>query len=894
MRLLPIAFCLCGGLSALPAGAQSVKPAAPMPKKLTLAQALSALPPPKAGLLLAVGAEKVTLPDTAPPPSADASLADIAAAFGEITPSFGPVTAVAPAAKVLLNTKPDPPDLTKDLIPVVALDMLTASLDDPQWKMLISEHGLGLSDLTDETQRGLFHALFSHGHLWIGSEDPALYGVPEEQRTDVRDLTDQIDGTRIRLGQTANIDLHDHNGKQLFFSGDRPDATQRLQTYRHKSPATPTEHNVTLRAATPNTLKSSDLDLDGKAFQIAVPVAGLKTVGELMTRIGLAAKQELYADPHYAAKTLTILGPAPTVPAEDLLQAVCLGVTGTFRKVGPAYVLTDDLIGVGVRRKHLQAWEDDAFNANIKLQREAGQTMLKRRARDARTLPTFGDPLAVTPEEMAMLPDMPGMPGVPGFQFHTFPFAKLTPAQKTWMRQVAADYDEKHHTDKLPSYLDGDDIGDADVTHNVTFDVDYQLQLLVPSVSMPINTSLNRNLWQLFYSGDTPESRQGYAALQAKELAKLPPAPLLSAVLGAGQIRAVFARPRTAADVDALVAAMQKLKLNTLILDVYSDGVNHAASSGTHGQDILTEAVSRTRGTGIAVYADLSLLAWGAEPPDSLRDLTIDGQTSRQAAVTANSGSENENFDDAGNPIPFVAPPVRVSPAASGVQDALSAAVRQIAAQSGLTGLVWEDAAPDNSLGYTPQMRLAFLRTFHADPVDITTNTYFRADNTLPLFDDAVLDKSLPEQWTKFNAGTDTALLTRLYAAAGAGPVRPILMEQDSFRDAWLASWDNPRQTPPPLRDLTPGVMFPSQEKTMRAARTQSRLLVRSQVIEKSEDIALLSRKMQDAAKALPSDGFVLYFKNEAETQGPTPMDALVSAVAAEQAGKRKEEKTVR
>ncbi len=887
MRSLPIAFCLCGVLSALPAGAQTLKPAAPPPKKLTLAQALSALPPPKDGLLLAIGAEKVALPDTAPPPPADASLADIAAAFGEITPSFGPVTAVAPATMVLLNTQPDPPNLAKDVNAMVGLDMLTASLDDAQWKMLTSEHGLGLSDLTDETQRGLFYALFNHGHLWIGSGDPALYGVPEEQRTDVRDVTDQIDGSRIRLGQTAKIYLHDRKGKTLYFGGERPDAAQHLHTYRHKLPPAPTEHNVTLRAATPNTPKSSDLDLNAKAFQVSVPVAGLKTVRDLVTRIGQTTKLELYADPHYAAKTLTILGPATTATAEDLLEAVCLGVTGTFRKVGPAYVLTDDLIGVGVRRQHLQKWEDDASSANTKMRSEAGKIMLKRRGQEARTLPTFGDPLAVTPEEMAMLPDAPGMPGVPTMNNHTFPFAKLTSAQQTWMRQVAADYDEKHHTDKLPGYLDGDDIGDADITHNVDFGVDYHLQFLVPSVSTPVDTNLQVDLWMLFYPGDTPEARQGWAELQAKELAKLPPAPLLSAVLGAGQIRAVFGRPRSAADVDALVAAMQKLKLNTLILDVYSGGVNHAASSGAHGPDILTEAVNRTRGTGIAVFADLSLLAWGAEPPDSLRDLTIDGQTSRQAAVTANSGTENENFDDAGNPIPFAAPPVRVSPAASGVHDALSAVVRQIAAQPGLTGFVWEDAAPDGDLGYTPQMRLAFLRTFHADPVDITTNTYFRADNTLPLFDDAVLDKSLPGQWTKFNADTDTALLTQLYAAAGAGPVRPVLMEQESFRDTWLASWDNPQQTPPPLRDLTPGVMFPSQEKVMRAARTQSRLLVRSQAIEKSEDITLLSRKMQEEAKTLPSDGFVLYFKNEAETQGPTPMDRLVSAVAAEKAKKK-------
>lgn len=886
-QILPLALNLCGLL--LPLGAQTVKPAAaPTPKKLTLAQALSALPPPIDGLRLTVGSEKVTLPDGTDTPPTGASLTDIAAAFGEITPSFGPVTVVAPATMVLLNTQPDPPNLAQDVNAMVGLDMLTASLDDAQWQKLTSAQGLGLSDLTDETQQALFHALFNHGHLWIGSADPALYGVPEEQRTDVRDVTDQIDGTRIRLGQTVNIDLHDRKGKTLYFGGERPDAANRLHTFHPKLPPTPTEHNVTLRAATPNTPKTSDLDLTARAFQVPVPLVGLKTVGDLVTRIGQTTKLELYADPHYADKTLAVTGPAATATAEDLLHAVCLCVTGAFREVGPAYVLTDDLIGVGTRRKHLQDWEDEAHNDSIKLDNAAGQTMLKRRGQEARTLPTFGDPLAVTPEELALLPDGFGQPGVPVSRYNAFPFAKLTPAQKTWMHQVAADYDEKHHSDKLPFYLDGDDIDDADLTQNVGFRLDYQIQLLVPSAGSPVDTGLGRGVCMLYWPGLTDQMMQEEAKANAKAVPKLPPALPLSAALSLGRIRAAVGRPRTALEVDALIAAMQKLKLNALILDAYSDGVNHAAASGTHGPDILTETINRTRGTGIAIYAGLSLLAWGSEPPDNLRDLTIDGLTSRRAAIAANKDTENENFDGAGNPIPFVAPPVRVSPAAPGVHDALIAAVQQIAARPGIAGFVWGDGGTDGDLGYTPPMRLAFLRAFHADPVDITQNNYLRADSTLPLFDEDAVDKKLPEHWIKFNQDADTALLTQLYAAAQPSPggSRPILMEQDSFRDHWLASWDNLQQMPPPLRDLTPGQWLPGRERVMRIARAQAKVVLRSVVVEDDGDITALSRKLQAAAKTLPGDGYVLYFKHEEATQGKAPLDSLVSAVSAEKAVK--------
>ena len=870
----------------LPAAAQTARPAA-APPKLTLARALKAVPTPADGLRLTVSAETVTLPDGTEAPPTGTSLADTSAAFGDQAVSFGTVTAIAPATMVLLNTQPDPPNLAKDLNAMTGLDMLTASLDDAQWHMLTSEHGLGLADLTDDTQRSLFHALFWNGQLWVCSEDPALRALPHEQRTDVRDVTDQIDAVRIRLGQTAKIYLHDRKGKTLYFGGERPDAANRLHTYRRRGPSPSAEYDVALRAAVTNTPKTSDLDLDAEVFQAAVSIVGLKTVGDLVARIGQATKLELYADPHYAGKTLTITGTSTKFPAADLLQAVCLCVTGTFRKVGPAYVLTDDLIGVGVRRKHLQDWEDSAFNAMMKLGRDAGLTMLKNRASDARSLPTFGDSVAVTPEEMAALPDDPGMPGVPTTDECTFPFAKLTPAQQAWMRQVAADYDEKRHTDKLPFYMDGDGLDDADLTHDVDLGVDYQLQLLVPSVGAPVDTSLQAPLWMLYYPGDTPEARKYYAAQAAKELPKLPPAPPLSAMLHLGSRRAVLGHPRTASDVDSLIVSMQKLGLNALFLDVFSEGINYVKTSADSGPDILTEAINKTRGTGIAVFADLSLLSWGAEPPDSVRNLTIDGKTSRQAAIETNAHVESENFGDDGEPIPFVAPSVRVSPAAPAVAAKLTTLVQEIAARPSLAGFVWEDAGSDDDLGYTMESRLAFLRAAHADPVDITTQSYLRADDTLPLFDDDAVDKSLPARWAKARTDADWSLLGQMCAATrSSGVVLPILMEQGSFRDNWYASWDVPRMLPPPLRELTPGQFSPSQEKVMRIARAQAKLVLRRETIQNDGDTAALARKLRDDAKALPGDGFVLEFTHETVTQGAAPLDSLVRAVSTEKAVK--------
>lgn len=46
--------------------------------------------------------------------------------------------------------------------------------------------------------------------------------------------------------------------------------------------------------------------------------------------------------------------------AGDALKALCLALNATFRKVGPAYVLTDDLLSYGARRAVLAEWLYDA------------------------------------------------------------------------------------------------------------------------------------------------------------------------------------------------------------------------------------------------------------------------------------------------------------------------------------------------------------------------------------------------------------------------------------------------------------------------------------------------------------------------------------------------------
>lgn len=882
VRLSLLIFALLGPVAA----AAQTKPAAISPAPLTLAKALLAIPAPSQGIVLTVGADKVTLPSgmTAPPPG-EADAPGIAAAFGEQTQTFGIITTIAPATRVILNDSPAAPDLSADLHPFTAFQMLAASLEDAQWAALTSERGLGLSDLTDPTQQLLFHALFRHGHLWVASQDPTLASLPDDQRTDTRDVSDQIDGVRVRLGQTAHLYVHDRLGKTIYHSQKPADALQRLHTWSPKQDPPAAQHNVALRAVIANTPRSGDLRLDDAAFQASIPLAGLRTVDDLVARIAARTHRELYADPHYAHRALTLIGPASSAPASDLLGALALAVAGTYRQVGPAFVLTDDIIGVGTRRQRVSEWEDMAFSGELALGEQAGAALLKRRASAARTLPSFGDPVALMPVQLKELSGTPDGVGVPDQQ-HSYPFAKLTPAQKEWAHRTAATYEEERASDILPDYLTQEDLQDADPSGAVDLRANTNVQFLIPTVEGPVDTNLSGPLSLLYWPGMAAYEEYEHKATQKPPV--LAPAPPLMPLLRSRPRRALLGHPRTIAEVDALIAAMQKIGLNELWLDVFSGGTAHVPGTTlsdkalpADGPDILTEALTKTQGTGITVYADLSLLPWGSAPPEAARDLSIEGEPSRERAVHAHDRSHDQDFDDAGKPIIFAPPPVAVSPLSAQVRSGLTALVRALSVRPRLAGFVWEDAEADNALGYTPEMRLMFLRVVHADPVDITPDLSATGDVSLPTFDDAAADKALPPLWDKARLQVNAALLGGMrQALSPTAAARPILMEQSAVRTEWLASWDDPRQLPPPLRPLFPDVSFPSPAQIAVEARKQGRAVLLRERVPDAADTDALARALQTDLKNAPWDGFVLDFADEDATRSRHPLDALIRASA--------------
>lgn len=487
-------------------------------------------------------------------------------------------------------------------------------------------------------------------------------------------------------------------------------------------------------------------------------------------------------------------------------------------------------------------------------------------------------------------------------------------------------------------------------------------QLLVPGIATPVDLSLNHGgMDQIFVFAmsqeEVKEKRKAEndefvkvhpeaARLMAGAAARAPAATVL-ALLRPTPRRGAIIHPLTTKDVDADVAGAKTLGLNTLWLDVFSDGVAHlpgsvlsgGAAAKTADSDILAEALARTKGMGIRVFALFDLLFWGQTPPASDADLNILGETSAQAAarwqqrkalLPEGQSMSEENYANAVIPD---WPGVAVSPLAPDVQNALVGYMKTVAARSGIAGLVWRDTdtpgydllpgGSDTSsllLGYQIDVRLAFLRRFHADPVDIydVGHSGTIANTDLPNFTDqgsGNLMYTLHDDWVKFRQDRGLTFLQSLYAAINPPSTLvarrvPIFVRQrrrgqggnDGFGKThyppgWYGSWDNPRLPPPTLHtmgeDNKPGQPDqPVPDETVQA-KSQSQIVLTpitsdwlDQMRQAMSYVPPANAKQPARRVPLPGifqmPGFVLDL--DKTSSGEDPLPALAAEVTAAKA----------
>ena len=556
--------------------------------------------------------------------------------------------------------------------------------------------------------------------------------------------------------------------------------------------------------------------------------------------------------------------------------------------MGAAFVLTDDVQGVGTRRQRLAEFGKDTDARRKALLDQAGGILARHFLLD---LPPTDPALALSGAEQSRV-EQNRKNHIFGMVYMKLPFRTLSAGQRQAVRSSEGTNAEG---EPLP----------PDLTALVTVKAQPLLEWLLPSLDGPVIGDALED-FPLGFRGQGAAPSKAAADVTAKAL------PSWATLMRTVPQRALHVHPRTAAQAQADVTAARALGLNQIWVDAFSEGETHEAA--------LDAALASAKGTGIRVFAVLDLLDWGPKAKPALADLTILGETSAQAAAREQD-RDAQIASDKGEQTPARVPPdVIVSLSSPVVRQTLLSLVTRLSGKPGLAGVVWRETDPAGytllpgsvtddrpALGYTPDARLAFLRRSHVDPVDFATSQILLMDmdTSLPLYEGGRyadrLYGPLADQWRRVRSDADVTLLHDLYAAAQVGPVQIPILVQDRGdhvfdRDGWYGTWDAPGKPLPafmnPFNDAPEGQPAYSWD-TVSQARPQSQtiltrlppdgLLLPSEVNAKvGPDVQKIAEQRAKTPK-LAWDGFVLESAQEAlpemPSAPPTPDQAARAGV---------------
>lgn len=781
---MTVRHCLCFALAALPLTALPLSVRAAPAPATPLSTALLRAVPPKNGVVLAVDAAKVPLPPEAVLPGDTPTVRQVGALYGRSVVDFGTVTVVIPPTITVVYAPPETPNPYDGMPPGQVMSLLAKTFTPAQWKAFLSPAGVAYTTMTGDTQAALFGALFPDGHLKVIQDNPVGENDPKTKQ----DLSgDALTAAHLRLGFIVSMALPKEADPttHVFAAGLRP-ANSPPRYFMTNAQDYNVDHELggTVRETVPNTLKAGQIDYADPALKAAVPLLGLKTVDDLITRIGLTTKRELYADARYGTRPITLLPANGSAPAADLLRALAVCVGGTYRQVGPAYVLTDDVIGLGTKHALWKAFEEKAA-----AMLPGGDRFLPATAAGpdvpytVQDIPFGDDPLAFTSAQKDIYwkewAKRPGQSSTPTMDI-TVPFNQLTPAQQTSAELIQADNEKSGER----TTLDG----------KLMVQAEPEVEIILPALDGP--AVIFQSYQSLLpYPQLTAAEEKAQAARMAQEFPDMavpdaPPPPAVSEVLRGFAHRAARIAPPAPEKTAETLKALKALGFTEVWLQIVPD----PALSDMELKTRLAQTVAAGQKAGVAVVADLTLLRW-ASADKTLIDLDLRGRPGSTETVT---------------------------PFAPAVSTRLEALVRTVGSVPGLGGMVWDDLRPlgyqgavfddsdSPSLGYNEAGRLAYLRQAHADPVDLYPAGFVdsRAHVSVPGFsDDDKNERTLYADWQKARAGAATDLTRRLTGVLPPPFTRPagrlplLLAGNGSVPATSYASWDDLSR---PMREGSP------------------------------------------------------------------------------------------
>ena len=820
------------------------------------------------------------LPDTPVPVASQlpTDIGDFESLFKFQPVKIGDLTVFAPVTMTILSVDFPEPNIYANMQQGDAFKLLAASLTDNQWKALVSDQGLGPQDLNSDEQRSLWTAALRFSGNVVLHKEGDIFKPGEGI-----DITDKLDQVRIHLSRTMDVEIPISDNSYTMVSPpetSNKSAPPKYYIETRWQPDTGVSGFVPKQVVA-NVAKPSELDYSDIRFNTPVSLAAAPNLGVLITRIGLATKAELYCDKRMEKFHVSMSPAAGTARAGDILKCIALAVTGTYRRVGSAFVLTNDVMGLGTKIALLSDYNQRATNLLRTPLGEAGDKITANHS--MRNLPlSSGADLDFTPEEYKeMLAQNPWAD--PSSSNLTLPMAELTPAQRA---NAQASYNQML---KNPQQFQN---GKPSIDGKIMLDCRAELHMSVPGVDGDISLS-NISLWSLFQESNEAQQKHYQAISDAKAAALAQsknPAPTASAVPLTDQfravtpLRAIIVTPTTVDEATAIVAKAQALGFNQVFVNVFSDssvpGAYLAGDISKTGIPMLNAAIKAAHGRGIAVFAYVDLLTWPKDTPSALRDIDIRGEDSAAESVRQQMTWANLSG-------PYLGPsakdmPVSVSPLNRQVQKVLLSVHQELAEVPGLGGIVWVDvdtagyvAHPYNNndeLGYTQPLRLAFLRKEHADPVDIAANGFYvNVDMTIPIMQlDNAAGSTLQQGWFTYRATGLNTFLRQLRATVDPPQAVPnqakmfLVSELSGYYEGWFGSWDSPTASFPTYHqsweDGANSAKYPNDAS--KQAAMESRISYANLRFWPNDDYGAMVKSARDLFKTAHWDGVVTYGEN--------------------------------
>lgn len=270
--------------------------------------------------------------------------------------TVGGVTVIAPQKMVTIDSRfKEAPNLYDGLPRAAKVTYLLTLLNDEQWRKLTGA-GLSLSDCQGEqvdVMQSILPNPFRYREATIASSNSATLS---DAKTAKQLPNDQRRMVKLRVVKSLELilPLENDGGFTGTSVSDNRTIGAKLP-YLDEDDADAYGHLVKIESD--NRLRQSQLNYQAPQFKAKLPLKSGEKLSELLDRIANATGIELYADMRYAPMPMVETGTEASIA--DLLQAIALGVTGTYRRVGTAYVLTQDLVGIGAHKARIAVWEDD-------------------------------------------------------------------------------------------------------------------------------------------------------------------------------------------------------------------------------------------------------------------------------------------------------------------------------------------------------------------------------------------------------------------------------------------------------------------------------------------------------------------------------------------------------